>query len=1324
MLKYLLSLVAFISYLQVSAQTGPTRSQLQQNNATGYNNQSGAYRKLFYIPIGRQNTTDSGAIAFENNTLLLKHDTGWVQVGGGKKINDSTIVIGNDTIKLVGRDIEWTSVTDFGAVPNDTTHDYSDNINAALASGARCILFPTGKYKIKKPLLINSNTTLFGYGAEIKRDSAIDNIVRNNADGVTGSYNATQNIAFYGLQFNGARENFAGNCTIVAIGHANNVVFQDCEFRGSGGAWHCLELNGVRDARVSGCYFHDANGQELLQLDLMNGFSLFPWFGPYDNAWCTNITINGNVFSNGTGSALGSHSGADPWEHNNIVVSNNVVKNFWGDAFNMLGYRNLTITGNTIDSCNLAINQYRTGAHRMVENWVISNNTIKRCLNNGINVFNIKGLVISNNVIDSAGLWGISVQTSRNVNITGNVIKNVGRDLVADYGALELATDTNVYVVNNTFLKDPTGYASGVYTAKITNVIGATIENNTFQTPGTTTTFNQLTGTGLKIGMNVINGAVTPGFSTKTGNYTYLATDRVLNVDATSGPITITVNPSIFNKDGLLVRKTSSDANTVTITPSSGTINGLSSITLSTQHQTALIKSDYINLDAAVSYGSIVNIATADLSANGNHTHNFHGYNQILDSIGDYYVFSRGVRFGLRQRSGLSLLANTTSPMALLSATRKADDSGDSLTTTIQAGVYNEALYLASGNSGTGKSARVDLKNGTAAYNSSTVEITADTVKVRTPITGSADTIVVMGPYDPVLKANPLLKMHRSGLTGLGQNIATASLLATGNYVQNWNHNQLKLDSVNSFFIGSTETSDFFSRKQFVEIRQQPTTYVLPYRAMAAIRAIDGVTDSLVNKIEISGLVSSLSATTSVNSGRASVGSIASNILTNLPTTSIEAGDGVFPVNLRNSSISINPTKILINANDSVTVKGVESAATGDTILSVIRTTNNEFKLRRIPYVSGSSVNTLYNSDGSIPVNRSVTLGTNILSFNSTQASSAAIAMANTGNGNALSVSSTGSAASLVVSNSGTGSGMQISSNNGTGLQVTSDNNNAVNYTINPATTNTVERVANYIRRTTGMAANNIGGSIGYQVEDDGGGVTSIAQIKYILTNASAASRTSAFTFSVLSAGTSNDRFSILGSGQHRAHAYGVNAFPTMATTYAGYDGSGNVVERLAGFRQTQTINVTANDNETTLIGTGAGSLVIPANTMAAGKTYRITLRGTLSTDASNPAQMNWRIKFGSTEVLASGNMGIGASRTNVPYDMKAEITCRSTGALGTVVAQGMVFKEDGPGAKGMAPTVTFIDTTVSNTINVTIDMTDGSAGNNVYAYILIFEEI
>jgi lysophospholipase L1-like esterase len=198
-------------------------------------------------------------------------------------------------------------------------------------------------------------------------------------------------------------------------------------------------------------------------------------------------------------------------------------------------------------------------------------------------------------------------------------------------------------------------------------------------------------------------------------------------------------------------------------------------------------------------------------------------------------------------------------------------------------------------------------------------------------------------------------------------------------------------------------------------------------------------------------------------------------------------------------------------------------------------------------------------------------------------------------------------------------------------------------------------------------------------------------------------------------------------TGRINLKNYGAGSYSGGPNYTLGVTSSGNIVEfQKIKFTQTTTAAIIANDNELSLISGGTGTLVIPANYMTLGKTFRVTLRGKYSTDLVNPAQMNWRIKLGSTTIAQTGNSGLGTNTIDANYQITADFTCRSIGTGGTVMAQGMFFTETGPGANGMDNgfAVATVNTTIANTFDLTVDFNDGSAGNSCYAYILIFEEV
>lgn len=380
-----------------------------------------------------------------------------------------------------------------------------------------------------------------------------------------------------------------------------------------------------------------------------------------------------------------------------------------------------------------------------------------------------------------------------------------------------------------------------------------------------------------------------------------------------------------------------------------------------------------------------------------------------------------------------------------------------------------------------------------------------------------------------------------------------------------------------------------------------------------------------------------------------------------------------------------------------------------------------------VEFAAGGStpnIEAVSNAGSAFSTSHTFTTGTNVQTFSGANVSGQfAYAFTNAGNGGALSATSNGASNTTTFANSSSGLGAQISSATGTALDVSSTTS-AATFTATPASTNTTQRVALFGRKTSGTAANNMGGSLDLQLQDAAGGFYIASQLNFIETDATA--KTTSFSVNTVNAATSATRFTVKGSGQVQHNAYGSGTFTGTAATYPAYDASGNIIETLpkVKFVQTATVSVIANDNETTLIGAGTGSLTIPANTMAVGKNYRLTIRGTYGTDATNPAQQNWRVYLGGTLIVASGNAGLGTNRVDKVFVTQVDITCRTTGSSGTVMAVGMFNTEDGPGAKSFPPTTTTINTTTNLTLDFTTDLNDGSAGNNIKVYTLIFEEI
>lgn len=148
-------------------------------------------------------------------------------------------------------------------------------------------------------------------------------------------------------------------------------------------------------------------------------------------------------------------------------------------------------------------------------------------------------------------------------------------------------------------------------------------------------------------------------------------------------------------------------------------------------------------------------------------------------------------------------------------------------------------------------------------------------------------------------------------------------------------------------------------------------------------------------------------------------------------------------------------------------------------------------------------------------------------------------------------------------------------------------------------------------------------------------------------------------------------------------------------------------------FVQTASATVSNTAVETTLVGAGDGITTLPANFFLVGKTIKITALGYHSAVA-NPT-INIKIKFGSTTILTTGIVSSGNS-TDTLIEIRAYITCRSTGVGGTVQSEGF-YLETGGGSNhfGMVnTTTTSIDTTVAQAIDITVQWGTASNSNTI----------
>lgn len=144
-------------------------------------------------------------------------------------------------------------------------------------------------------------------------------------------------------------------------------------------------------------------------------------------------------------------------------------------------------------------------------------------------------------------------------------------------------------------------------------------------------------------------------------------------------------------------------------------------------------------------------------------------------------------------------------------------------------------------------------------------------------------------------------------------------------------------------------------------------------------------------------------------------------------------------------------------------------------------------------------------------------------------------------------------------------------------------------------------------------------------------------------------------------------------------------------------------------FTQTASVTVANTVTETTLIGTGKGSVTLPANYGQIGKT--LLLEGFGYHSAGGNPTIRIRIYKGTTLLLDTTAVTSG-NNTNNLVQFRAQITWRSTTS---VFAQGF-YQESGGGSNNFEMVTTAATTvaTTSEALNITATWGTAAAGNTI----------
>lgn len=119
------------------------------------------------------------------------------------------------------------------------------------------------------------------------------------------------------------------------------------------------------------------------------------------------------------------------------------------------------------------------------------------------------------------------------------------------------------------------------------------------------------------------------------------------------------------------------------------------------------------------------------------------------------------------------------------------------------------------------------------------------------------------------------------------------------------------------------------------------------------------------------------------------------------------------------------------------------------------------------------------------------------------------------------------------------------------------------------------------------------------------------------------------------------------------------------------------VTHRMGAVLFTQTANGVCGNttNETNIIGTGIGTLTLPADYLVPGKVLRWRAFGYYSSHTTGTNNLTLAIKLGATAVNTTGAVTVTNSLTNLLWGLAGEMVCQTVGAPGSVQPQMQGFR-------------------------------------------------
>jgi len=165
--------------------------------------------------------------------------------------------------------------------------------------------------------------------------------------------------------------------------------------------------------------------------------------------------------------------------------------------------------------------------------------------------------------------------------------------------------------------------------------------------------------------------------------------------------------------------------------------------------------------------------------------------------------------------------------------------------------------------------------------------------------------------------------------------------------------------------------------------------------------------------------------------------------------------------------------------------------------------------------------------------------------------------------------------------------------------------------------------------------------------------------------------------------------------------------------------GGGSVGTLFGLYSQTVASAVINTAPEQSIVGTGVGSLSVPANTFVVGDSYHAKIGGRINaTGGGGRSEIIIRVKSGTTVLASTGIFDLD-SAINQGWECELDFTVLAIGATGSIATNGN-FAYTRSGSRQVFGYIfqdtQTIDTTVLNTLDITVEWNVINAGDDIFS--------